>query len=1181
MQGQGRIFLFSYVVAVAIPVSLAFNIDTTNPDVDVGEQKDFFGYKVLQFKSTSKKGLIVTAPLQRDGSGGICILVKNQNATCFRQENISHNEQKLPVKHLGLSIAPDSTGSHFTVCSPSVAHECNKNSYLNSMCYNITDDLQEVSSSTPAFQECTKDTVDLVFLFDGSGSMTGDEFAKNKDFIMDIINRLKNTSIKFAAVQFSSDYRKVFDFNDYEAGTALDKLQREPHMKTLTNTHKALKFVLEDILENPHAGASSGATKVLVLITDGDPSDSDRFGIIKRYDAKNIIRFVIGVKAAKLDKFEDIASKPTDKYAFKIENYNGLTGILENFQIKIFKIEGSSGTRAGDITKEMSQSGFSAVFYDDTLVLGSVGSNNWRGSLQELRGQTETQIEDPHMQSASYMGYSIAVGQKNNAPLYFTGAPRFEHTGQVVLFTHNGNNWITAQRLNGDQIGSYFGAELCSVDINSDSTTDFLLVGAPLFYQPQEKREGQIYVYSLTDEMQLKRELNVTVASMGRFGTTISSLADLNGDGLRDVAVGAPLEDDNKGAVYIYLGDRRTGIRSTFSQRIMGQNIKPGLRFFGQAIDGDIDLGDDALPDIAIGSQGTAVVLRSRPVFNVMARLSFQPEEISIEKIDCWSKTDESVPMVNLAACFKMVETTKSKAGRRGPGLNISYILSVDHMRQTYRGFFGNDKKAKNFTSTFKLLGEETCFHYNISMPICVKDTLSPISIKLSFSQVDSEHASAVLNMDSKRQAVVEVPFEKKCAKNDTCIAELEVDFNFTTPVLLIKEDNYFNVSVKLSNHGDDSYNTSLTMYYPLGLSFSRMALTEATRPTVHYCYGKKEELDKTVCSISLPVYRSRSSATFTASFGIPLNSEYEWNDTASVTISGRSDNANTTKTSSLTKNIPVQFEIKIAITVREDSTTYLNFTEEDSEPKSMTIIYEITNLGVKAFPASVSLFFPTELEHNFEMMNYKVSVQENKTQCKVFGIKSECQTIRCDTFILEKESTTQFILSGHVQFKKLKELAKNIDFLKRYTGDGVEVKFKSFIKIDYNKTRYVLESHRQENSGSALENCHETGLWKNNDPSMKMTEVRVEFIIRPHKQLIISTGVGLGLLLLIIIAVIMFKLGCFKRKTFAEEEEEEEDALQQCTPADSTPTSDEKKPLNADESNGSTSLADTKEDLV
>ena len=45
-------------------------------------------------------------------------------------------------------------------------------------------------------------------------------------------------------------------------------------------------------------------------------------------------------------------------------------------------------------------------------------------------------------------------------------------------------------------------------------------------------------------------------------------------------------------------------------QRIMGKDINPGLRFFGQAIDGNIDLGDDGLSDIVIGSQGKAVVLR-------------------------------------------------------------------------------------------------------------------------------------------------------------------------------------------------------------------------------------------------------------------------------------------------------------------------------------------------------------------------------------------------------------------------------------------------------------------------------------------------------------------------------------------------------------------------------------------
>lgn len=51
-------------------------------------------------------------------------------------------------------------------------------------------------------------------------------------------------------------------------------------------------------------------------------------------------------------------------------------------------------------------------------------------------------------------------------------------------------------------------------------------------------------------------------------------------------------------------------IKHLLFQRIMGKKVEPWMRFFGQAIDGDIDLGEDGLPDIAVGSQGMAVVLR-------------------------------------------------------------------------------------------------------------------------------------------------------------------------------------------------------------------------------------------------------------------------------------------------------------------------------------------------------------------------------------------------------------------------------------------------------------------------------------------------------------------------------------------------------------------------------------------
>ncbi|XP_013769556.1 integrin alpha-M-like isoform X3 [Pundamilia nyererei] len=430
-----------------------------------------------------------------------------------------------------------------------------------------------------------------------------------------------------------------------------------------------------------------------------------------------------------------------------------------------------------------------------------------------------------------------------------------------------------------------------------------------------------------------------------------------------------------------------------------------------------------------------------------MAHLTFQPKEINTEIFDCLG-ADENLPMVTLTACFEMVKVTKSKQEAVRSGLNITFTVAVDPMRQKYLGFFSQtDKTARSLTSTYEMLDETACFNFSIYMHKCVSELLSPISINCNFSQADNETAATTLNVDSKRQSVVEVPFKKACRKNDTCIAELDVDFSFMTTQLLVAEDAYFNVSIKLANHGDDSYNTMLAMHYPPGLSFSRMTLIESSRSTPHKCSDLEGVLDKTICGVSLPLFRSRSSATFESSFYVMH--DFEWDDTISMTIDANSNNQDSNRTSALTKNIPVQYEIKMILTVKQDSATYLNFTTEDPAPKEMGITYRIDNFGFKDFPVNVTMFFPTELEHNFEIKSYEVFVKENKTQC----------TATTNQTSEKKDDFTPF------QFP------------------------------------------------------------------MRRIEVQFDFIIPPNKLLIISTGVSLGLVLLIIITVVLFKLGCFKRR--------------------------------------------------
>lgn len=50
-----------------------------------------------------------------------------------------------------------------------------------------------------------------------------------------------------------------------------------------------------------------------------------------------------------------------------------------------------------------------------------------------------------------------------------------------------------------------------------------------------------------------------------RFGTAIAAVSDLNLDGFNDVAIGAPFENDHRGAVYIYHG-HKTSLKEKFVQ---------------------------------------------------------------------------------------------------------------------------------------------------------------------------------------------------------------------------------------------------------------------------------------------------------------------------------------------------------------------------------------------------------------------------------------------------------------------------------------------------------------------------------------------------------------------------------------------------------------------------------------
>ncbi|XP_023680858.2 integrin alpha-L [Paramormyrops kingsleyae] len=1087
---------------------IAFNIDENDIKIYDLDGKDYSGYQVLQYRSENEKWIIVSAPLGNNGAGKI---YKCDHKDCTA---LPLQESNYTIKSIGLSLAAMS--EEITACGAGMAWECDQNTHLNGICYQFNKTLEFRDKITPGYQECTKNQADLVFLFDGSESLTADDFNMTKEFIKEIMANLSKTSFQFAAVQFSDEARTVFNFKDAKNELKI-KLDAESQMRVLGNTYKGINYTLNNVL-TPEAGARQGASQVLLIITDGLPNDIDENHVIKKTKDRKIIRFVVLVERKKDQRvYEGIRILASDtENIFHVNSFTQLTSLLEKLQNKIYDVEGTKNALSKKFTKEMSQSGFSSVYFEDSLVLGSVGSDDWRGSLTEIKisGSKYEEIKDSEMEENSYMGYSVAAGKKNNNEVYFSGAPRFRHKGQVVVFYKSNTNWTVKYRETGQQIGSYFGAALCALDIDSDDETDFLLVGAPLFHEPQ--KEGRMYVYSMSSELKLTLQINVSGTSQGRFAFSISSLKDLNGDRLQDVAVGAPLEDDQKGAVYIYLGDRLKGIQTQFFQRITAQKVSSKLQFFGLSVDGKMDQGDDGLIDIVVGSKGNVILLKSRPVLKVSANVTFSPPKISSDRFVCLTEMESISNIVNLTICFNVTESTENAAGGALPWMNVSYELNLDSTRQRSRAFLDHfDKSARKEQNYMKMELGIQCKTHLVYMPSCVRDTLSPISIKMNYSQARDE-GTAVLDPESVTVALLEIPFQSNC-QNATCISDLELTFNFTTPTLLVIDQDYFNLTVSLYNKGDDSFNTSLIFGYPPGLSFSKISIIKETRKTLTNCRGVDDMNDKTECSVSRPVYASKTMAVFQTMFRIC--NKYNWSDKMEMDITPYSDNGKSSN-NTVTKGLQVQFGVDFAVKILdEDSVMYLNFTPNDKEGKDVIHVFEVKNLGSIPLPVNVTFCFASEAKHDFVTDIHPIISSQarcgtiedsNTTQ----ACKGPCKTAQCEISSLVRTSPVRFTLTATVKFSNPKKYQGELNFNEK----RFDVKFVSKAKLSYNNQRYIQISSNSRSQENTIK-FHEAEVI-----------CQAEMIIPPNKAFIVGVGAGGGFILLIAIVLILYKCGFFKR---------------------------------------------------
>ncbi|XP_067258708.1 collagen alpha-1(XIV) chain isoform X2 [Chanodichthys erythropterus] len=196
----------------------------------------------------------------------------------------------------------------------------------------------------PAKEVCKAAKADLAFLVDGSWSIGDDNFQKIIRFLYSTTGALDvigPEGTQVAIAQFSDDARTEFKLNSYSDKEALlDAVQRITYKGGNTKTGRAIKHVKEAIFTED-AGVRRGIPKVLVVLTDGRSQD-DVNKISKEMQMEGYIIFAIGFADADYGELVNIASKPSERHVFFVDDLDAFKKIEE--QLITFVCEAATAT---------------------------------------------------------------------------------------------------------------------------------------------------------------------------------------------------------------------------------------------------------------------------------------------------------------------------------------------------------------------------------------------------------------------------------------------------------------------------------------------------------------------------------------------------------------------------------------------------------------------------------------------------------------------------------------------------------------------------------------------------------------------------------------------------------------------------------------------------------------------
>ncbi|XP_077973242.1 integrin alpha-11-like [Styela clava] len=422
MNNSGSELMFILFLLAVLSSAAAFNVDissnhigiisspdvntkllTVQPSSNIADTTSYFGYTVginmVDINNITRARLLVGSPLHRATNrssvhphvekkpeGGIyeCkienIFVIEKNDSKISSPCVPiHPEKRLPGDVFGKSVSSNPDGE-MTACSATRGKNCSSAIHLPGFCYRSSDfgetwNMDKRSRNAA----CGVETVDVMFVLDGSASVVG-HFQKIKDFATNITALLdiEKGTIHVGVIQYSTfiwkspQNRKNYIKTELKLGEFQNLEDFQEAMSHVnismggTMTGAALKKVVDDFTQSERYNSSTN-NQVMILLTDGRSIYSKRVTLYaQQLRDIGVVPYAVGV-GQEIDDNElrvIATGTDTDVRVYRVENFEGLNDIVEDFQSEIlsFQLESSHHNDNASFKLEVGETGFSSHY---------------------------------------------------------------------------------------------------------------------------------------------------------------------------------------------------------------------------------------------------------------------------------------------------------------------------------------------------------------------------------------------------------------------------------------------------------------------------------------------------------------------------------------------------------------------------------------------------------------------------------------------------------------------------------------------------------------------------------------------------------------------------------------------------------------------------------------------------